>query len=186
MISGILFSLLLMSSGIDEGLSLDDLLAHLDIDATAEVGFSESRQSELLVDDLEVTGVLRQDSEGRLIREVHTPGKETQVLTSSRVEISRPDGSQRRFRLSRAPELAVLYQALSAILARDAKVLSEHFEGEVEGDSKQWQLILTPRAEDLARQVERMTVSGREGRIECFVLHLGDGEEIRTRIHDLP
>ncbi|MFN2334692.1 MAG: hypothetical protein ABR550_09750, partial [Wenzhouxiangellaceae bacterium] len=67
MISGILISLLLLGQAQQGELELDNLLDALAAEPAAEVGFTEFRRSELLVDDLEVSGTLRRESRGRLI-----------------------------------------------------------------------------------------------------------------------
>lgn len=186
MISGILISLLLLGQAQENELDLAGLLDALAAESTAEVRFTEFRQSQLLVDELEISGTLRRDEQGKLIRRVHAPEAETQILSASHVEIRRDDGRQRRFRLQRAPELEVLYHALSGILAADASALSRHFDTTIEGGWSAWHLVLRPRAEQLAENVERVTVCGSDARIRKFSLHLADGEIIRTRIHAEP
>ncbi|MEX0916027.1 MAG: LolA-related protein [Wenzhouxiangellaceae bacterium] len=186
MISGILISLLLLGQAQEDELELGNLLDALTAEPAAEVGFTELRQSELLVDDLEISGTLRHDEQGRLIREIHAPEAETQILSASHVEIHRGDGRQRRFRLQRAPELEVLYHALNGILAGDAAALSKHFDTTVQGEWSAWHLVLRPRADQLAESVERLTVCGSDARIRQFSLHLADGEIVRTRLHAAP
>lgn len=186
MISGILISLLLLGQAPEGELDLANLLGALATDATAEVSFTEFRRSELLVDDLEVSGTLRRDERGRLIREIHAPESETQILSASHVEIHRGDGQRRRFRLQRAPELEVLYHALNGILAGDAAALAEHFDATLRGEWSAWHLVLQPRSDLLAKDVERLTVCGSDAAIRQFSLHLADGEIIRTRIHAAP
>lgn len=186
MISGILISLLLLGHAHEGELDLAGLLDALAAEPVAEVGFTEFRRSELLVDDLEVSGTLRRDKRGRLVREIHAPEAETQILSASHVEVHRADGRQRRFRLQRAPELEVLYHALNGIFSADAAALSEHFDTTIEGDLAAWRLVLQPRADQLAESVQRLTVCGSDARILQFSLHLADGEITRTRIHAAP
>jgi len=177
---------LLLGQVQDGELDLAGLLGALATEPATEVGFTEFRQSELLVEDLEISGTLRHDERGRLIREILAPEAETQILSASHVEIHRGDGRQRRFRLRRAPELEVFYHALNGILAGNAAALSEHFDTTVQGDWSAWQLVLRPRADQLAESVERLTVCGSEARIRQFSLHLAGGEIVRTRIHAAP
>lgn len=186
MTSGILISLLLLSPTPSNDLDLSALLAGLEIQAAEAVRFTETRQSDLLIDPLEVSGTLRRDERGRLIRTIVSPAPETQILSESHVEVHKADGRHRRFGIHRAPELEVLYLALHSILSLDPSGLTRHFEVETGGNLKSWQMELHPRDSALARNVERLSVCGGNGRVEQFSLYLPDGETIRTHIHHAP
>lgn len=153
----------------------------------AELYFSERRESDLLTEPLTVTGRLWRDRQGRLIRETTEPHRERQVLTADRIEITRPGGTTRQISLRRAPELAVLYHALTGILAGDASIVDEHFTGELlDDDENGWRLCLRPRSPELADRVDRLIFAGRDVRISQLTLHLSDGETVHTRIRTAP
>lgn len=186
MISGILASLMLAAAttGSDCADALDRLLDRLAAADAGELTFVEHRHSELLTEPQRASGTLRREEGGRLVREIFKPTRQTQVLTESHVEIRRADGSQRRFSLRRAPELATLRRALHGLLSGQAEVLREDFVPSLdsaEGDGP-WQLTLEPRAPELAERVERLVVDGSGARITGFEMHLSDGEIIRTEI----
>jgi hypothetical protein len=188
MISGLLTLLLLATATPPEaGAGLEALVTALAPEsAQGELHFIERRESPLLEEPLTVSGQLWRDEEGRLVRQTVEPTRETQTLSAGMVVIERPGRSPRNFSLGHAPELAVLYRALTALLAGDAQALREHFEHELSRDGEAWQLRLRPRDDALADRVDALSLSGRDNRLERFTLSLVDGETVVTELSRQP
>ncbi|MFW5927492.1 MAG: LolA-related protein [Wenzhouxiangella sp.] len=161
---------------------LDEHLSRVAGQAEREVAFLEVRRSEMLEDEVEIRGMFRREPGDRLVRETTEPFHEIHRLTPTHVEITKPSGARQRFRLERAPELAVLRHALAAVLDGDAGALREHFDVDFSGNDEQWRLRLTPTAESLAGSVESLELAGRDARIEEMVLRLVEGEVFHTEI----
>jgi len=189
MISGLLTLLLLIAPTATEAPDdLDQLLAGLEpgADAQHRLRFTETRDSELTDNPLVVTGTLWRDEQGRLVRQTRAPRQAVQRLGERMVVVERPNRSTRRFRLERAPELAVIRHALMALLAGDANALRQHFDYELNHSEGGWRLVLTPRERALAKKVDSLSLSGHAGRIERFELSLADGTRIATELERHP
>jgi hypothetical protein len=183
MISGLLTLILLATATTAEAAGdLDELVAALAPDSEgAALQFTERRDSPLLSEPLVITGRLWRE-DGKLIRQTVEPREATHTLSASMVMIERPGRSSRNYSLSHIPELAVLYHGLSALLAGDADALRDRFEHELTRDEAGWRLVLRPRDEALAEQVEALSLHGREDRLERFELSLADGKTIETEL----
>lgn len=145
--------------------------------------FTETRDSELLSEPLEISGTLHRDADGNLVRTVRSPVRETHTLAENHVEIRRDDGFRRRFSMDRAPELRALRSALIGILEADRNRLAVHFRIRVRRkDANRWCLQLEPEDAALAERVEHITVHGSEAHLERLHMRLSDGKIIRTEL----
>lgn len=154
-----------------------------DRNGESAIEFTETRESELLSDPLEVSGTLRRDADGNLVRTTRAPVRETHTLTEEHVEVRRDDGFRRRFSMDRAPELKALRAALIGILDADRDRLAGHFRIRARRrDDDRWCLRLEPEDPAVAERVERITVHGRKARLERLHMRLADGETIRTEL----
>lgn len=147
------------------------------------LAFTETRDSELLSEPLEVSGTLHRDADGNLVRTIRSPVRETHTLAGNHVEIRREDGFRRRFSMDRAPELKALRSALIGILEADRNRLAEHFRIHARrGEGDRWCLRLAPDDAALAERVEGITVHGRDSHLMRMHMRLADGEIIRTEL----
>lgn len=184
MISGILAGLLMLASSASAAdADWPALVERLAAAGDGKLAFVETRRSELLDEPLEVRGTLARRDDGTLVRRIHRPSTETQILTPQHIEIRRDDGFRHRYSLRRAPELAVLRNALDHLLAGRAEALGEAFAVRMHsGDDGAWRLELSPRPPELAETVEGLVLAGSNDRLESLELILADGERIRTEI----
>ena len=187
MISGLLTLLLIATTTGSEPAGFDALVAELAPESgRAELHFRERRDSALLEEPLTVTGTLWRNERGDLVRQTNEPRRETQKLTGEMIIIERPGRSPRNYSLSHAPELEVLYRALTALLAGDAEALKRHFETGLERDESGWTISLAPRSDVLAERVEHLELRGAGEQLEAFVLSLADGKTITTELRPTP
>lgn len=147
------------------------------------LAFEEVRGSELLTEPVVVSGTLRRAGDGRLIREIQRPRRETHTLYEDRVEITRPNGYYRSFNLKKAPELQALRYALSAILTGQIEQLREQFELTWSQQGGDWQIRMSPLGKDIAEALEALVLRGCGDQIEAIELQLSDSEIIRMDIH---
>ncbi|MDT8449379.1 MAG: LolA-related protein [Wenzhouxiangellaceae bacterium] len=146
------------------------------------LAFEEVRGSELLTEPVVVSGTLRRAEDGRLIREIQRPRRETHTLYEDRVEITRPNGYSRSVNLKKAPELQALRYALSAILTGRIEQLREQFELIWSQQDSAWQIRMSPLDKDIAKALEALVLRGCSDRIEAIELQLSDSEMIRMNI----
>ncbi len=164
---------------------LPELISRLADSERELMRFEETRPSTLLAEPLTVTGSLQRDGD-HLIRETESPRRETQTLSESHFEVRRPGGFRQRFSLSRAPELAVLRQALLALLDGNPDQLEQHFSQALSWEGEAWTVALIPRDTDMAERVDKLLLSGHDDRLKSLTLLLSDGDSIQTRFLDQP
>jgi hypothetical protein len=187
MISGLLTLLLIATATGPEANGFDALIADLAPEGErAELYFREQRESALLEEPLVVTGKLWRNERGDLVRETAEPRRETQTLTGEMIIIEKPGRTPRNHSLSHAPELEVLYRALSALLAGDAQALRRHFDVVLEREASGWIIRLTPDSPELAERVDALTLRGTGDELQRFELALADGETIVTELSATP
>lgn len=186
---GVLLGILIGSTA-SAATELDALLEALAARSGSPLAFTETRRSALLDEPIEVSGTLRQDGDGALVRVTETPRESTQTLTEEHVEIRRPDGYRQRFSLDRAPELRVLRQALGALLDGNRSALERHFEVRFEAsgsaDEPGWSLRLVPQDGPGSERVTGLELSGEGDQLASLVVRLSDGEALHTRFEPNP
>lgn len=157
-------------------LDADALLASLVRPPPDTTAFVEIRYSALLVTPIVVAGRLEHRVDGTLARIVESPYVETTELTGENVRVVREGGKPRQFSLERAPELRAMLASFGAVLRGDRALLERHFAVTVTGRPEQWQIVLTPRDERLARRVATIRVDGRDSEPRCFTVAEPDGD----------
>jgi len=115
---------------------------------------------------LRLSGEYRRPDAATLVREVRTPYAETTTIGGGHATVTREGKPERRFALSRAPELAALQSSFGALLSGDIDALRARYTVDVQGTDADWSLRLRPRDAALA------------GRLQDIVLH-GGGDELR-------
>lgn len=111
--------------------------------------------------------------EGVLIREVEQPFAETARLDGDSASIER-DGRQRRIALG-GGRRGVYLRTLYALLSGDVDALGQAFDPSMQGQRDAWTLTLTPRAAELARLLEPVTLSGADDHVTAIRVTRNDG-----------
>jgi hypothetical protein len=92
-------------------------------------------------------------------------------------------GKEQRIALSSQPVLAAFAASLRGVLSGDAAVLQKYFKLKVTGDEGGWTLELTPANDAVAGHVERITVTGRAGRVEKIDTLEPTGDRTVLEVH---
>ena len=184
--SGISFFLLFLLficsfSRADEPPDLDRLLERIRVEPPARVAFTEQRQNRLLKEPMVLGGYLAYPAPGRLEKVIETPFRETLRVDGDEVSITR-DGAERRISLRNRASFRVMLASIEAVMAGGGDTLREHFDATVYGDDADWRIELQPRGGRLARQLEKMEVTGGAA-VESIRFELADGEWQRLEIH---
>ncbi len=137
--------------------------------APAATAFVEVRDSPLLRAPLRVSGEYRRPDARTLVREVREPYVETTTLRDGEAVLAREGKPERRFALSRAPELAALQGSFGALLSGDADALRRHYTIDAQGSARDdWSLRLVPRDAKLAAQLRDLVLHGRGDQLHCI------------------
>lgn len=158
----------------------DWILDRLARPAPMRTAFVELRGSALLKAPLRLEGEYLRPRGDTLVREVRSPYTETTTIREGAVSIARGGRSARTFSLSRAPELASLQRSFGALLSGDRALLEEHYRLASQGTRERWTLSLTPKAADLAAQLQHITLYGRGAELRCIETHPREGDPQRT------
>lgn len=146
----------------------------------ATTPFVEVRDSPMLKAPLRLSGEYRRPDADTLVREVRVPYAETTTIQGGEATIARAGRPERRFALSRAPELAALQTSFGALLAGDAAALREHYTLDAQGTRGQWALRLVPRDPRLAGRVRAIVLHGAGDELRCIETTPATGEAQRT------
>ncbi|MGQ0801514.1 MAG: LolA-related protein [Pseudomarimonas sp.] len=185
----LLLSPLLSTTLKAAGLDSTTLIASLAKPLPAQTTYFEQRESPLLAEPLQFSGVLERPAAGTLVKSVEQPYVERTVIADGRVSIEREGQPKRRFSLKRAPELVALTSSFEAILSGDAGQLQQHYRIETNGNAQAWTLTLSPREPRLAKRVLAIRLYGglfaKQTNLRCIDLDLAGGENSRMWIGDL-
>lgn len=154
----------------------DWILERLVRPAPSRTPFVELRHSRLLKTPLRLSGEYARPAPGTLVREVHSPYRETTTLESGEAVIEREGRAPRRVPLDRAPELAGLGGSFEALLAGDGTALEREFELRAEGSQARWTLHLVPKDAAL-RKLGTIALLGRGSELRCIEAAGPDGGE---------
>jgi hypothetical protein len=156
---------------------LGALLTRLQRPAPQHTDFVEIRYSKLLSAPLRAAGSLEFRGLEQLSKLTTTPFHERLAVDGDKVLVAREGERERRFSLSRAPELRGLLSSFGAILAGDRAMLERYFTATVSGDDAHWQLSLAPRESRTARRIRAVQVEGSADRANCFIVRETSGSE---------
>ena len=107
---------------------------------------------------LRVSGEYQRPDDATLVREVQSPYRETTTIRGDQATIAREGRSPRRFKLTRAPELAALQASFGALLGGDRAALERHYTVRSQGVRERWILTMTPRDAALAARVREVAL----------------------------
>lgn len=158
----------------------DAILASLARPVPAATAFVEVRESPMLKAPLRLSGEYRRPDADTLVREVRAPYAETTTIRGSEAVLVRAGKPERRFPLSRAPELAALQGSFGALLAGDTATLRRHYTVDSQGTAAHWALRLAPRDPALAARLRDIVLHGGGDELRCIETTPVKGELQRT------
>ena len=158
----------------------DAILRALARPAPAATAFVELRDSPMLKAPLRLAGEYRRPDADTLVREVRTPYAETTTIRAGEATIARAGKPERRFALSRAPELAALQTSFGALLSGDTAALRAHYTLDAQGTRERWTLRLAPRDPKLAARLQAIVLHGRGDELRCIESTPAKGDAQRT------
>ena len=156
-------------------LTLESILQRIGGKSSREAEFTERKYLALLDAPVESSGVLHYVAPDRLERITRQPVKESMRLEGDLLVLER-DGRTRTASAAQFPGVAALVGSLRDILAGDTAALRRGFKVVVQGDAARWQVDLLPSDSDMAKLVSRITLRGREDRLEEIETLQADGD----------
>jgi hypothetical protein len=151
------------------------LMRLLSLAPEAEVPYTERKYSSLLAEPIVSSGTLSYRRPDTVEKNTATPRSERFRIVGGDLIVVR-NGAQQRYPLSSQPLLSAFAASLRGVLAGDAALLRSHYRLALEGEEQGWRLEMIPLEEEIGRYVERITVSGRAGRIEQIEVREASGD----------
>lgn len=171
----IAFTMLLLAAGMASALDLAVVMKRLAAEPGAKVEYREQKHSSLLATPVESAGTLSYQRPDVVEKNVATPRAERFRIAGDTLSVTRA-GKERRIPLSSQPLLAAFAASLRGVLAGDEKQLREYFRLAASGTEAQWQLDLTPIDDEVAQAVERVTITGRAGKVATIEVREAGGD----------
>ncbi|NLD53724.1 MAG: outer membrane lipoprotein carrier protein LolA [Burkholderiaceae bacterium] len=170
-------------AAVAEPATLESILARIGGKSPREAEFTERKYLALLDAPVESSGLLRYVAPDRLERITRQPVAESMRLDGDLLVLER-DGRTRTASTAQFPGVAALVGSLRDILAGNADALRRRFKVVVQGDAARWQIDLLPSDSDMAKLVNRVTLRGRDDRLEEVETLQSDGDRAVMTLTD--
>jgi outer membrane lipoprotein-sorting protein len=141
--------------------SLEALMQDLAQVKSAQARFVERKFLRILNEPLETRGTLTYSAPSHLEKHTLTPKRESLVLDQDRLTLEDEVRKQRRtLALQEYPVIWALVESIRATLAGDLQSLNRFYQVRLEGDRREWRLLLTPRESRTHAMVNEIRISG--------------------------
>jgi outer membrane lipoprotein carrier protein LolA len=143
------------------GWNVEQLIGSLAKNRQAEVRFEETAFSNLLTQPLKTRGILRFIPPAGLEKHITAPHDERYFVEGDTVMFeSKTKGTSRTLSLHDYPALRAFIEAFRSTLANDVVTLKRFYSVTLQGEPRQWVLILHPLDKPVQELVESIRFSG--------------------------
>jgi hypothetical protein len=159
------------------GWNVEQLLESLAKNRQPEVRFEETAFSNLLTEPLKTQGILSFTLPARLEKHVTAPYDERYLVEGDKVLFeSKRKGRSRTLSLQDYAVLGAFVEAFRSTLANDVVTLQRFYHVTLQGEPRQWVLILQPRENAVQELVESIRFSGEGERVGSIETLAPDGD----------
>ena len=95
-------------------------------------------------------------------------------------------GKKRVLALQNYPEIAAFIDSIRGTLAGDRQALERTYQLNLEGDARNWTLILLPIENKMKKIVAKISISGSDNALHTIDILQADGDSSRMTIIPLP
>ncbi len=128
--------------------------------------YSETKTSALLKEPLKLTGILRYREPAFLEKRVLTPFEESMTVDGERLTWEKPATKQKRvLALRDYPAVWAFIESMRSTLNGDAKMLQRFYKLRLDGNERQWSLLLLPSDPDMAQFIQVIRIGGSKDKI---------------------
>jgi hypothetical protein len=133
---------------------------------TSKGRFVERRYLGVLTAPLESSGTLLYAAPDRLEKRTLSPRVESVLLEGDQLTLESAQPKRRRsIRLEDYPAVGVFVESIRSTLAGDHAALKRLFDIALEGDERQWRMVLRPGEPKMQELLSEIRISGRGGTI---------------------
>lgn len=158
-----------------QALDLKTLMQRMAQRKSGEARFTEERTVKGIDGPLTSSGTLSFTAPDRFARHTLHPTRESMEVNGRTLLLKRGTRT-RQMEMDVVPEVGALLEAMRATLTGDAAVLQKHFSTQLSGSDAKWVLVLKPRDERLARQVQQIELVGQAADLRSIELQLTGGD----------
>ena len=181
-IAALLVSVILMpASYAAEATSADwgakELMQGLAQVKSAKGKFVERKYLSILSKPLEFSGTLLYTAPGRLEKRTLLPKPEYLTLTDDQLTIENPAKNQvRTLRIQDYPVMGAFVESIRSTLAGDLATLNRYYKVSLEGNPREWRLLLKPTQPAMQAAVSEIRISGKNNWVGSIEVIEAEGD----------
>jgi outer membrane lipoprotein-sorting protein len=155
----------------------DTLLKALAERPAGQSRYTETKTSALLREPLKSSGTLRYKKPAFLEKRVQTPFEEILTVDGDRMTWEKPAANKKHtMALRDYPAVWGFIESMRATLNGDAKTLQRFYKVRLDGDERQWTLVLLPSDSDMAQFIRVIRISGSNTRLSTVEIEEAGGD----------
>jgi hypothetical protein len=159
------------------GWNVEQLIENLAKNRQAEVRFEETAFSNLLTQPLKTRGILRFTPPAGLEKHITAPHEERYLVEGDTVLFeSKTKGTKRTLSLHDYPVLRAFIEAFRSTLANDLITLKRFYSVTLQGEPRQWVLMLRPLDKAVQELVTSIRFSGEREHVSSIEILAPDGD----------
>ena len=174
------------SSAASATFGLEELMQKLSQVKSASGKFVERKYLRVLSEPLELRGTLTYTAPGRLEKHTLTPKPESLILVEDRLTLEDRVRKQRRtLYLQDYPVLWAFVESIRSTLAGDLQSLNRFYEVDLQGNERDWRLLLKPRESSIQAMVREIRIGGSYSAVRTIeVLESGGDRSVMNVTED--
>jgi outer membrane lipoprotein-sorting protein len=167
---------------------IESLMRELAQVKSSRAKFSERKQIAILNAPLDSSGILIYSAPSRLEKHTLAPRQESMVLDGDRLTLENRQRKQRRaFALSDHPVIWAFVESIRSTLAGDLATLRRFYQVSLEGDERQWRLVLKPVEPAMLEVVSDIRIGGSRDQVLSMEFIEANGDRSTMTIaRDVP
>ena len=150
-----------------------------------ELTFVERRTSSFLLDEIQLSGRLLYRAPDFIKKTVESPFQQVTTIDGNSIRVektsARGETTTRQYSLDASEAIYSAVEGIRATLSGNYEYLRQSFELQLDGDRESWSVLLLPRGEAMRKLIDRIYITGMEGRITSIDTTNADGDESRLR-----
>ncbi|HET7930875.1 MAG TPA: LolA-related protein [Rhodanobacteraceae bacterium] len=160
----------------------ESLLAQLVRTPPVSTPFVQVSYRGVLDRPLVVSGTMKWLGADHMERDIDKPFTAVAKIADGEVSVQRGKGEVHRMPLARAPQAGAMLAGFRALLGGDVKALQQDFQLAAVGSDAHWVVTLTPRTDELKRQLVSIVIDGRDAEPRCLTVNDANGDTSITLV----
>jgi len=154
---------------------IDQLMQSLAQTRSGHASFVETKSIAMLDKPVESSGELFYRAPDYFEKRTLKPKPESMTLNGNSLIVERGQ-KKRTLQLQGYPEIAAFIDSIRGTLAGDRKALERTYQLSLEGDAKNWKLLLTPIDGKMKKVIKHIGISGVDNEVRMIAISQADGD----------